>query len=100
MVYSVEVTDEADAQADQIFEWITQEAPEAAVRWYNGLLDAIESLREKPRRSPLAPENDYFEEELRHLLYARHYRIIFEIRGQQVYVLHIRHAARIYLHEE
>jgi plasmid stabilization system protein ParE len=42
MTYRVEVTDEADANADSIYEWMARDAPLAAVRWYNGLFDAIE----------------------------------------------------------
>lgn len=100
MIYRIEVTDEADADADDIYEWIARDAPRAAVHWYNGLFDAIDSLSEFPQRCPFAPENAYFDKELRHLLYAQNYRIIFEIRGNVVYVLHIRHAARRYLQEE
>jgi plasmid stabilization system protein ParE len=100
MIYRVEVTDNADADADDIYEWIARDAPLAAVSWYEGLFDAIDSLSEFPQRCPFTPENVYFDEELRHLLYAQNYRIIFEIRGTVIYVLHIRHAARRYLHEE
>lgn len=100
MTYRVEVTDEADADADSIYEWIARDAPLAAGRWYNGLFDAIASLSAFPQRCPLAPEHVYFDAALRHLLYAQNYRIMVDIRGDVVYVLHIRHAARRYLHEE
>ena len=100
MAYRIEVTDEADTQADQIYEWISRDAPEAATRWYYGLFDAIDSLVENPRRCPIAPEDKHFEQELRHLIYAKNYRIIFEIRGDIVFVLHVRHGARRYLHEK
>jgi plasmid stabilization system protein ParE len=97
MVYEVLVTRAADAEADEIFERIFQAAPSAAIRWYRGLLKAIHSLEHNPNRCPLAPEDEDFPEQMRNLLYGkrRHiYRVIFTIRNDTVYVLHIRHAAR------
>jgi hypothetical protein len=51
----------------------------------------------------LASENGHFAEEIRQLLYGRgrnRYRILFTIGEEAVHVLHIRHGARRYLHEE
>jgi phage-related protein len=52
------------------------------------------TLQEKPRRCALAVENDVFPEEIRQLLYGKKqqsvYRILFVIREEKVYVLHVR----------
>ena len=69
----------------------------AAQRWYQQLREAIESLTNHPERCPLAPENEYFEEEIRHLLYGRRhgvYRILFTIQEETVFVLAVHHGAR------
>jgi plasmid stabilization system protein ParE len=67
------------------------------------LLKALRSLAEHPQRCSLAPENEVFEEEIRQLLYGKRQnvsRILFTIREQTVYILHIRHAARPFLQPE
>lgn len=82
---------------DAAYEWIRERAPGAAARWFNGFVDALNSLTESPKRCGLAPENDAVEPEIRQLLYGRRsgvYRALFTITGSDVRILHIRHAAR------
>ena len=47
------------------YEWIAERAPLTAARWYNRLLQAIESLADYPARCSLAPEDEFFPEEIR-----------------------------------
>jgi plasmid stabilization system protein ParE len=102
MKYRIEISSVAEAEADGAFLRMSQLAsPERASRWYQGLLKAMESLSEMPKRCPLARENDYFTKEIRQLLYGRgrnSYRILFTIvEGEDVStvrILHIRHAAQ------
>lgn len=96
MKYRVEVTDQAKAQADEAYRYIFERAPDNATRWFYGLWDAMATLASMPLRCPLAPENDCFECEIRQLLYGN-YRVLFEVRDNTVYVLHIRHGARRHL---
>jgi plasmid stabilization system protein ParE len=103
MAYKVEVSRTADAEADQAYEWIAKSAPVAARRWYQGLLQAIRSLANNPARCPLAPEDEYFPEEIRNLLYGKRksiFRVLFTIRRDTVYVLHVRRGAREVLRGE
>jgi len=65
---------------------------ESAARWYEGLVEALDSLRRMPERCGFARENDCFSVELRQLVYKSH-RIIFTVREKTVHVLHGRHAA-------
>jgi plasmid stabilization system protein ParE len=100
MNYRVELMATAKAEAEEAYLWIHKQSPTRAVKWYNGLIDAIESLEFSPHRCPLAPEAPAFRQEIRQLLYGKRggvYRILFEIRGDVVYVLHIRHGARKFL---
>jgi plasmid stabilization system protein ParE len=99
MAYRIEVSDAADAEADQAYFRILRHSPEFAGRWYKGLLEAYQSLVEFPARCPLAPENERFPDvEVRQLLYGRGrnaYRILFcLIDSQTVRILHVRHAAQ------
>ncbi len=92
-VFRVEPTRRAFADADEAFMWIYNEAPEAAVRWYDGLLDAMRSLERNPLRWGLAREDPFFEEEIRQFVYGR-YRVLYTVRKKTVYVLRVRHSAR------
>jgi len=82
---------------DEAYQWIKERAPVAAARWFNGFVDALDSLKVSPERCGLAPENDVVESEIRQFLYGRRsgvYRALFTVTGGEVHILHIRHAAR------
>ncbi len=82
---------------DEAYLWIKQQSSEAAARWFNGFVDALNSLTISPERCGLAPENDTVEPEIRQLLYGRRsgvYRALFMVTHNEVRILHIRHAAR------
>jgi plasmid stabilization system protein ParE len=98
MTFRVETTAAVEHDADAILDWLLSEgAGETGMRWFAALQDAIASLAEFPERCPLAPENAVFPFEVRHLLHGRKphvYRILFTIKDETVYVLHIRHGRR------
>ena len=43
MNYRIEVTDNALAEAGEIYFWINEDSPEVAWRWYDGLMAAFKS---------------------------------------------------------
>ncbi|MBU4272327.1 MAG: type II toxin-antitoxin system RelE/ParE family toxin [Planctomycetes bacterium] len=96
MTYQVLLTDRAAGDLDEAYQWCAERAPEAAVGWYNGFLDALGSLGHNPERCPVAAETRKLSVEIRQLLYGRlrSYRALFLVREQTVVVLHIRHTAR------
>ena len=97
MVYSVRFTALALAEIDSHLAWLSTQSSAAAARWHQRLLEAIQSLETNPERCSLAPENDWYSGELRQLLYGKKrgvYRILFEVRGDIVYVLRVRHGAQ------
>lgn len=108
MKYRIEISSVAEAEADNAFLSLSQvTSPTKASQWYAGLLQAIESLFQMPKRCSLARENEYFTQEIRQLLYGRgrnSFRILFTIlEGQEVStvrILHIRHATQQTLGEE
>jgi plasmid stabilization system protein ParE len=99
MTFRVEITAEAQRDANSILEWLlSQGAGETGVRWLQELENSITSLEQFPKRCGLAPENRTFPFEVRQLLCGRKpyvYRILFTIQGNTVYVLHIRHGRRL-----
>src|SRR5438132_11230856 len=102
MTYCVIILAEPEREAYDAFLWLAEAAPEAAVAWLRGLRAAIATLSSHPRRCPLAPEDAFFVEEIRQLLYGRQrgiYRVLFEVRDdeQTVYILHVVHGAREHL---
>jgi plasmid stabilization system protein ParE len=97
--YRIEPTDKALVDAGESYFWISEQSEAAALRWYEGLLKAFRSLESTPLRCPLAPENTFFEEEIRQLLYGK-YRILFTIESGTVFVLRVRHGTREYLNPE
>lgn len=100
MNYRIEISSNAEAEADKSFLRLSQiTSPAKASQWYAGLLEAIASLSQMLKRCPLARENEHFSQEIRQLLYGQgrnSYRVIFTIlEGQDistVRILHIRHA--------
>jgi toxin ParE1/3/4 len=94
-IHIVEVTDPAYADAQEYFEFIREHShdDEAAVSWWNGLLDAMQTLESLPGRCARIPEHKKFSRQLHQLLYQSH-RIIFEVESELVTVLRIYHASR------
>ncbi len=100
MKYRIEISSVAEDEADRAFLRLSQIiSPTKANNWYAGLLQAVESLSQMPKRCSLARENEYFNQEIRQLLYGRgnnSHRILFTIlEGEEVStvrILHIRHS--------
>jgi plasmid stabilization system protein ParE len=98
MRYSVQITRLALAEIDQALGWLRGKSPAAAHRWYQRLLEAVDSLQHDPERCPLAPEDEWYEGgALRQLLHGKRqgvYRILFEVRGNTVFIVRVRHSAQ------
>jgi toxin ParE1/3/4 len=95
MAYLVKFTPRAERDLAILFEDIHAEDSEAALKWYEGLKEAVLTLGRLPNRCPLTRENP----NLRHLLYGHKphvYRVIYHVleKQMQVNVLYIRHGAR------
>ncbi|MHB2008136.1 MAG: type II toxin-antitoxin system RelE/ParE family toxin [Acidobacteriaceae bacterium] len=99
MEFSVEITSAALADAEAYVNFIRADRgePLAAEQWWNGLIDQIRSLETLPRRCSIIPEQKYFEQEMRHLIYASH-RIIFSLDEHTATILRIYHGARKSIH--
>ncbi|HEV2962540.1 MAG TPA: type II toxin-antitoxin system RelE/ParE family toxin [Candidatus Angelobacter sp.] len=103
MAYRVNITDLAlsDAQDYALFIRKEKKEPEAARRWFRGLLSAIYSLENMPARCALIPEGQDFPYEFRQLIFHSH-RIIFHIveTRKTVTVLRVYHGSREWIRLE
>ena len=98
MAYQVALTDSAKADANQIYDWVTERAPLRGPEWFEELIDCLYSLEEMPYRCPLAREAGIAKRQIRCLLFGKRrnvYRILYEIdeARRTVWVLHLRHGA-------
>lgn len=82
-----------------VYRYLREAAPEAARRWLEGMRRTIKSLDKYPERGRLAAESASFDELVREVLYGRGnrgtYRILYTVREEAVYVLHVRHGSRL-----
>ena len=97
--YQVHITAKALREIDEALEWYAVLSLRTAVKWYVNLKEAVRDLGADPERCELAPENEWYPGELRQMLYGKKrgtYRILFEIVGDTVYILRVRHSVRIF----
>ena len=98
MRYRVVLARSAQADADDIFQWVIERAPVRGAEWFSELIDSLSSLEVNPYRCPLAREAARARRPIRSLLFGKRrntYRILFEIddTSYTVSILHIRHGA-------
>jgi plasmid stabilization system protein ParE len=92
--FKVDITETAEADLADIWEYIAQDKPDAATAFVLRLEEQISTLERFPERSPLVPENELLGTAYRHLLYGN-YRTIFKIVGSRVIILRVLHGARL-----
>ncbi|MEM8638068.1 MAG: type II toxin-antitoxin system RelE/ParE family toxin [Cyanobacteria bacterium P01_G01_bin.54] len=94
MTFQVRLTRQAEAEIETAYRWLRKrDSTGYADRWFRGLMNKLATLQEQPKRCALAVEHDVFSEEVRQLLYGKHqsiYRILFVVRENVVFVLHVR----------
>ena len=97
MAFQVDIAEPALADTEEYVLLIrdVNHEPEAAERWFHGLVQAIYSLEDSPGRCPVIPERAAFPFEIRHLVYFSH-RIIFrvELDMNRVVIYRIYHGSR------
>ena len=99
MKYRLKITDKAKEQLLSIARWYleTSRSVDVATAWYDGFISELESLEQNPWRGSVAPENDFFDFELRELHYGSGKRVthraLYRIVDSTIEVLSIRHHA-------
>lgn len=92
MIFRVEMSPRAVAEADAAYEAIAERSVDAAARWLEELTVAAGSLEKLPRRHGYAREHGGVSYELRQFRHSP-YRVLFTIAGETVRILHVRHQA-------
>lgn len=90
MRYRVQFSDEAKQDIENSFEWGRKHWGEAAAtKWYRRLRSQVRDiLTQFPLSQPIAPEAEDVGQEIRHMIFGR-YRILFEVSGRTVRILHV-----------
>jgi plasmid stabilization system protein ParE len=92
--FRVEITEAAEEDIAEIWQYITQDKPEAATAFVLRLEEQIGTLERFPERCPLVPENELLGTAYRHLLYGN-YRTIFKIVESRVIIMRVLHGAQL-----
>lgn len=71
--------------------YISEDDPDAAVKWINRLFDAVGRLDHSPMRGRVVPELG--RQEIREILFGE-YRIVFKVTRETVEILTVRHGRR------
>jgi len=84
-------TEVAWRDLERVADYLAEDSPAYAAALVRRVRDAARSLTEMPKRGRVVPEMDH--EAVRELILSS-YRLIYEVRGDDVYVLALVHGAR------
>jgi plasmid stabilization system protein ParE len=93
MRHRVVITDPADRNFRDHFQWIKERSSQGADAWRSRIIEAVKSLENSPERHALARESAAFPVEIRCLLSGKNrsaFRILYQIKDNEVRVLAIR----------
>lgn len=91
--YRVEIKPTAENDLATCYQQIVEDSPVNALNWYLQIIEAIEKLDVLAERCPLAPEDEYLQVGIRHLIIG-HYRVLYRLNGKSVEILHVRHTSK------
>lgn len=94
MTFQVNLVPRAAEDVDEILGWIRRRSPSGAETWKRRWMAVLDDLARSADRASLAAESDDHREPIRQILFktrrGRFYRALFVIRGNLVYVIHVR----------
>jgi len=94
MTYFVSILLRARQDVQQIFDWLAARSEQGAQSWFESFEESVSALSKNPFLTPIAPENDQCEREIRHVLFrtrrGRTYRAIFTVVESEVRMLRVR----------
>lgn len=97
MSFRVETTARAERDRQKCYDYIFERSPQGAAKWADAYEGTLESIELSPHRG-FAPENNFYDDEVRQTLFKTRlgstYRVIFIIRGETIYILHVRGAGQ------
>lgn len=89
-MYHIDITAKAERDIDGHFEYIFQRNPQGTQSVYNAILDRIRKLRDFPhavRQGEVPGTREAFS--------RYNYRIVFEITGLDIIILHVKHGSEL-----
>lgn len=92
--FRVEITEIAESDVQEIFDYIAKDKPSAANKWIEEIEHQISSLEKFPLRCPVIDESQEIGREYRHIVYGD-YRTIFRVDRQKVIILRVIHGSRL-----
>ena len=92
--YSVQITEVAESDIRQVFEYISRDSKSAATKWVDEIAQQIDTLENFPLRCEIIPEARQLGEKYRHLIYGK-YRTIFRVDDSSVIILRVIHSGRL-----
>ncbi len=95
--YQVIIQPAAQKAIEESYFWFSNHSSLKARTWLEGLYKATLSLENMPSRCSFAFENNFFDEEIRQLVYGKGqnaYRILFTIVDDRVHIIFVRHASQ------
>jgi len=98
MEFQIEIEPRAQADLDEIFEWVTVQAPYRGLLWFERLEGAIRSLGTFPERCPVASEMSRGGQVARRLAFGwkpNEILVYYTIDQLRVQVVHVRHGRRL-----
>ena len=87
----------AISRASGIAEYISQDNPDAAVKWIERIFEKIRQLKKYPESGRILPELEM--EDIRELIYGN-YRIVYRIKQGTIIIMTIRHSRQILPEDE
>lgn len=87
-------TQAAQADLEEISDYIKTDNPARAASFVNEIVDAGDAIADMPRAFPLVPRLE--QRGIRHRTFGR-YLIFYRIEAEQVQILHVVHGARDYI---
>jgi plasmid stabilization system protein ParE len=97
MAFRVKLVRRAVEDIETIYRRVIARAPIAGQRWYNALIETLFSLESFPERGQIVGSLSTPSKIVRRVLHGRRshtYRIYFDIAGDTIRILHVRHGAR------
>lgn len=103
MTYDVIVLPEAYDDLREMIAWVHERSPDGAARLTASFESQLQTLKTHPQSHPWAPERQIVGRPIRQMFFqtkkGKRRRALFEIRGNQVFVLHVRGSGQDLLDE-
>jgi plasmid stabilization system protein ParE len=96
MPYTIELSRRAQQDIEEAFLHIQADSPASALHWRHALELKLRVLERLPEAFGFAPENYDAKADVRQVLFGR-YRVLYTVRESTVFVLTVRHGARLFL---